>query len=102
MTINSLVPLEFERSTYGEGRDDIGNGVSYAHPNNNPREDSHNAFSKDPEIQDQYRELWEQARCHVNELGRRLYFEICRYDGRISKKPVSHMTTSASFSDEYC
>ncbi|KAF1970348.1 hypothetical protein BU23DRAFT_570754 [Bimuria novae-zelandiae CBS 107.79] len=102
MSFDCLIPFEFERLTYGERREDIGKGMSYAHPNNNPCDDSHDTFSKDPEIQGQDRELREQACCHVNKFGRRLYLEICCYNSWVSKKPVSDMTTGAPFRDEHC
>lgn len=69
VTNNGLVPLVLERLAYGEGRNDIGDGVGYAHPNNNPCADAHTAFRKDPEVQDQDGEFWEEACCHVHELG---------------------------------
>ena len=72
MTIYGLVPLELERLTDSEGRNDIGNSVSDAQPDNNPCDDAHTALSKDPKVQGQDGKLWEQACCHVDELGRRL------------------------------
>jgi hypothetical protein len=50
MSVDCLIPFEFKRLTYSERREDIGKGVSYAHPNNKPCGDSNDMFSKDPEI----------------------------------------------------
>jgi hypothetical protein len=57
MSVDCLIPFQFERLTYKERREDISKGVSYAHPNNNPCDDSHDTFSKYFKIQDQYQEL---------------------------------------------
>jgi hypothetical protein len=51
MTVDGLFPLELEGLTDDEGRNDIGNGVGYGHPNNNPCTYSNVAFSEDPKVQ---------------------------------------------------
>jgi hypothetical protein len=101
MTIDGVVPLEFKRLTDGEGRNDIGNGMGYAHPNNNECAESHSPFRKDPQIHDQDCELGEQACSHVDKLGRRLKLEIIQYDRWIGNIPVSHMAARASTSEKH-
>lgn len=101
VTLNHLVPLELEGLADSEGRNNVCDGMGYAHSDDDPCADSHRATGKDPEVQDQDGELWEQACHHVDELGRRLHLEILCYDGRVGQKPISHMTTSTSFIDEH-
>lgn len=100
VTLNQFVPLELEGLADSEGRNDVCDGMGYAYSDDDPCADSYSATGKDPKVQDQDRELWEQASHHVYELGRRLHLEILRYDVRVGKKPISHMATSASFIDE--
>lgn len=50
VTLNHLVPLELKRLTDGEGRNNVGHSMSYAHPNDNPGADSHRATGKDPQV----------------------------------------------------